>query len=456
MTKSMTKGNPLTLILQFAWPLLLGNLFQQAYNIADAAIVGKTLGADALGAVGVSSSVQFLIYGFVLGVTCGFGIPIATSFGAEKEDEMRQYVYIGGVLSLVISAIITVFACLYTGPILEMLKTPANLFANGYTYLFIIFAGMPFTLMYNYFSAVLRSIGDSKTPTIILVIASVFNVGLDLVCILNLHWGIAGAAIATIFSQALAALATYIIMKRKFDILTLKKENKVMDKKMVLHMLNMGIPFSFQMSMTAVGAIFMQAANNGLGSNIYVTGFTAATKIRQFAIGPIDAMASSIATYVSQNRGANEMGRIKKGIVLANWIIIGYSAAVALIFHFFGDELTLMFVSEGDTAVIASSYKALIYSGYLLFTLGILIINRASAQGLGYSQQAVFAGVLEMATRIYVARKFVPVDGYTAVCYADPISWVISALYVLPMCIYAFKKVNKQVSEELNPAHGIA
>ena len=297
MTKSMVEGNAFKQILLFMLPLALGSIFQQAYNLADAAIVGQSLGADALAAVGVSSSVQFLVLGFCTGSAQGFAIPIATAFGAKRENEIKQLFYIGFILLFMIACVVTISCALLTNQILLLLKAPADILSNSYWYLFIIFIGIPFTLLYNYLAAVLRSVGDSKTPFLFLAFSSVLNIGLDFFCILSLHWGVPGAAIATVFSQAVSSILCLLLIHKKFPLLHVTAEAKVWDSEKALHMANMGIPMGLQFSITAVGCMMMQASNNALGSN-YVSALAAGQKINNFAMCPFEALGASVSTYI--------------------------------------------------------------------------------------------------------------------------------------------------------------
>ena len=248
--------------MKFMLPLLFGNLFQQAYNMADAAIVGQTLGADALAAVGVSSSVQFLVLGFCIGIACGFAIPIATEFGADRKSEMRRYVYHGAVITAIFAVVLTVVCALLCNAIITMLQAPAEIFDDSYRYLFIIFLGIPCTLLYNYVSAILRAIGDSRTPFLFLAFSSVLNIFLDFFCILVLKWGVSGAAFATIFSQGLSGILCLFVILKKYEVLHIQKEERTFDKYHAMKMLNMGVPMGLQYSITAIGCMVMQTANN--------------------------------------------------------------------------------------------------------------------------------------------------------------------------------------------------
>ena len=258
MTKDMTQGSPLKLILQFALPLLFGNLFQQAYNMVDAAIVGQYLGSNALASVGVSSSIQFLVIGFCLGICTGFAVPVAQAFGAKDMDHLRQYIYIGFILTALIAAGVTALTASLTPQILRLLKTPDEIFHGAWQYLFIIFLGIPFTMLYNLCSGILRAVGDSRTPFLFLVLSSILNIGLDLFTIIVLKWGVAGAAAATIFSQAVSGVLCLILMVRRFTYLMPTKENRVWNQAMARRLLTMGVPMGLQFSITAIGSMVMQ------------------------------------------------------------------------------------------------------------------------------------------------------------------------------------------------------
>ena len=294
MSTSMTKGNPLKLMLQFAFPLLIGNLLQQTYNIIDAAIVGQILGAKALASVGASSSIQFLVLGFCMGSCTGFGVPIAKYFGAGKLDQMRNYVFNGALLTAGIAVILTALCSVFCPQILHMLSVPEDIYDNAYAYLLIIFLGMPFTLLYNYLSSILRSVGDSRTPFMFLALSAILNIFLDLFCIVVLKWGCAGAAIATITAQAISGILCLVFIGKKMNLLWLAKAHRAANKDAVSELLMMGIPTGLQFSITAIGSMVMQSANNGLGS-VYVSGFTAGMKIKQFTMCPFDAIGTAVS-----------------------------------------------------------------------------------------------------------------------------------------------------------------
>ena len=415
---SMIKDNPLKSMLQFALPLLVGNLLQQTYNIIDAAIVGQTLGAEALAAVGSSSSVQFLVLGFCMGSCAGFGIPIAKYFGAEKYDTMRRYIFNGGVLTAMIAAIVTVLCMSLCNWILQILSVPGDIFANAYAYLLVIFIGLPFTLLYNYLSSILRAVGDSRTPFLFLAFSAILNIFLDLFCIIVLKWGCAGAAIATITAQAISGLLCLGFIIRRVKLMRMSRENRKMDGEAVKELLMMGLPTGLQFSITAIGSMVMQSANNSLGS-IYVSGFTAAVKIKQFALCPFDAMATAVSVFCSQNLGAGQAKRIRQGLFRGMAVAVGYGIFAGLVLIVFGRSLSMMFLSRDNVEVLDASAKYLRCMGFFYWSLGILNVSRMVTQGLGFSGRAFFSGVTEMIARIIVSVGFVGTFGYTAICFAE-------------------------------------
>ena len=440
----MTKGNPLKLMLQFAFPLLIGNLLQQTYNIIDAAIVGQILGAKALASVGASSSIQFLVLGFCMGSCTGFGVPIAKYFGAGKLDQMRNYVFNGALLTAGIAVILTALCSVFCPQILHMLSVPEDIYDNAYAYLLIIFLGMPFTLLYNYLSSILRSVGDSRTPFMFLALSAILNIFLDLFCIVVLKWGCAGAAIATITAQAISGILCLVFIAKKMNLLWLSNAHRAANKDAVSELLMMGIPTGLQFSITAIGSMVMQSANNGLGS-VYVSGFTAGMKIKQFTMCPFDAIGTAVSVFCSQNLGAKQPDRIRKGLKQGMAVAVGYGLLAGLVLIFAGRPLSMIFVSKSSADVLDASAKYLRCMGYFYWSLGILNTTRMVTQGLGYSTRAVFSGVTEMLARTIVSLGFVGTFGFTAICFADQTAWITACLYIAPTCVFCIKKATKSI-----------
>lgn len=446
MTKDMTEGNPLLLILKFTLPLLAGNLLQQGYNVADAAIVGRFLGTNALAGVGASSSVQFLILGFCIGTCTGFCVPVAQRFGAGDYSTMRRFVFNSFIITAVIAVVLTALCAIFCTQIVELLATPDDIFDDAYIYLLVILLGIPFTLLYNLTSSIMRAVGDSRTPFLFLAFACFANIFLDIFCITTLHWGVAGAAIATITSQLMSGLLCLVYMMKKYPVLHMEKEECHVQGDLVKNLIVMGFPMGLQFSITAIGSMVMQAATNNLGS-VYVSANTAASRLKNFTMCPFDAIAAAVSTFCGQNYGAKKMDRIRQGLrqgVLAGII---YGIVIGIVMIVFGRQMSMIFVDGSETAVLDASRDMLFYSGFFYWILGILIIVRLCVQGLGYSGRAVLSGVVEMIARTVVSILCVPVWGFLAICFTDQAAWVTAVCYIVPMCIYCLKKVEKILGE---------
>ena len=445
MSTSMVKGSPLKLMLRFALPLLIGNLLQQTYNIIDAAIVGQILGASALASVGASSSVQFLVLGFCMGSCAGFGVPIAKYFGAGDQKKMRDCVFNGAVLTAAIAVILTTACALLCHFILHILSVPADIYTGAYQYLIVIFLGIPFTLMYNYLSSVLRSVGDSRTPFLFLAFSACLNIILDLFCIAVLHWGCMGAAIATVTAQAVSGILCLVFITKKMPLLHLEQENRKCCGDVEKELLLMGLPTGLQFSITAIGSMVMQSANNGLGS-MYATAFTAAARIKMFAMCPFDAIATAVATFCGQNYGAGRADRVETGFHVGTVTAVIYGAVSGAALVLFGRTACLIFLSASEVEILDAAALYLRTLGYFYWVLGLLNVSRITVQGLGYSGRAVFSGVMEMIARSVVALFFVPHFGFTGISAADPTAWIAATLYILPMCLLTIRKVKQELS----------
>ena len=313
-SREMTEGRALPLIFNFTLPLLLGNLLQQTYSLVDAAIVGRFLGINALASVGASTSVVFLILGFCNGCCGGFGIPVAQKFGARDYVTMRRYVAISLQLAAVMSVVIAVVTSIYCADILHMMSTPENIFTGAYYYLLVTFIGVPFTFFYNLLSSIIRALGDSKTS--VLFSTSLYSTESPARFVLLFWywgWGVAGAAIATVFSQGVSAILCYIYMMRRFDILKTTPAERKFDGALARTLMYIGVPMGLQFSITAIGSIMLQSANNALGTAC-VAAFTAAMRIKMFFMCPFESLGMAMATYSGQNYGAGKPERIWMGV----------------------------------------------------------------------------------------------------------------------------------------------
>lgn len=417
--KEMTSGASFPLILNFTLPLLLGNLLQQTYSLMDAAIVGKYLGINALASVGASTSVVFLILGFCTGCCSGFSIPVAQKFGARDYVTMRRFISVSLKISGVMSVALAIITSLLCAFILRTMQTPENIFDGAYTYLLITFIGIPSIFFYNLLSGIIRALGDSKTPFWFLLLSSVLNIILDLFCIIVLGWGVAGAAIATVFSQGVSSVLCYIYMNRKYEILKTTPSERRFRSDIARQLLGIGVPMGLQFSITAIGSIMLQSANNALGTAC-VAAFTAAMRIKMFFMCALDSLGIAMATYSGQNYGAGKPIRIWQGIKSSYVMMLVYVAAINIIIWCFAEKFALLFIDPSETEVIKDTALFLHINLSFFPLLGSLIILRYTIQGAGYTKLAMFSGVSEMIARIMVSLVVVPLFGYLGVCYGDP------------------------------------
>lgn len=441
-TKELTVGNPLPLIIKFALPLLLGNMLQQTYSMVDAAIVGRTLGINALAAVGASTSVVFLILGFCNGCCGGFAIPIAQKFGARDYSVMRSYIHNAFKLAWIMSLLLAVITSLLCGFILHTMRTPDIIYDGAYAYLLATFIGIPATFFYNLLSCVIRALGDSKTPFWFLLLASVLNIGLDLLFILTFQWGVTGAAVATVLSQAVSTILCYMYMQRKYDILQSTPAEQCLNARAIRTLLGVGVPMGLQFSITAIGSIMLQSSNNALGTTC-VAAFTAAMRIKMFFLTPLESLGIAMATYAGQNYGAGLPVRVWQGVKSATVIMMVYAILMNLLLWTQAEQFALLFVAAHEVEILQKTALFIHVSVSFYPMLGMLCILRYTIQGVGYTSLAMFSGVSEMFARIAVSVIAVPLWGYTAVCFGDSMAWVCAVLFLAPAFHYVYRRMTR-------------
>lgn len=449
--RDLTTGSPMKLILGFMLPLLFGMLFQQFYNMVDTIVVGQYLGVNALAGVGSTGSINFLVLGFVIGVCSGFAIPVAQKFGSKDFDELKKYVGNTLWIAAAFAAVLTTATCLLCGSILHWMKTPDDVFYEAYNYIFVIFLGIPVTFLYNILSGFIRSLGDSKTPVVFLVISSILNIVLDIFMIVVLKMGVAGAGWATVISQLVSGIMCLVFIKKRFELLHLIKEDLKLDLYYIGRLCAVGLPMGLQYSITAIGTIFLQTAVNGLGS-VYMASVTAGNKVGQFMCCPFDAMGSTMATYGGQNVGAGKPDRIKKGLFCCSALGVGYALLALGIAVLFGGKLAMLFINSSDlesgvdpAQVLTLARRFLVTNASFYVPLAFVNIVRFMIQGMGFSQIAVYAGVSELIARGVVALCLVPHFGYDAVCFANPVAWVLADLFLIPTFFICFNKIVKRI-----------
>lgn len=442
--KDLTVGSPMKLILGFAFPMFLGLLFQQFYSLVDTMIVGKYLGVDPFAGVGSTGSLNFIVIGFCMGLCSGFSVPISQSFGAKDFPLLRKMVTNSVWLCTFFSVVITTLMLLFCRPVLTWMNTPENIFEYAYIYIFIIFAGIPCTILYNMTAAILRALGDSKSPIIFLAISSAINIGLDLLLIIVFRMGVDGAALATVVSQGVSGVISIIYIKKKFDILAMEKGDWKLERHLAGKLTGVGIPMGLQYSITGIGSVILQTAVNGLGS-IYVASMTADSKINIFLACPFDALGQTMAPYAGQNIGARKLDRVGKGLRAA--CIIGFivSGLMVIVVKLFGDQLTMLFLDEKDPVIMQNSTQFLIIVSAFYCLLTLVNTVRFTIQGMGFSSLAIIAGVMEMIARGIAGMLLVPAFGYLGACYSSPLAWLLADAFLIPAFFLCKRKVARQL-----------
>ena len=442
--KDLTVGSPMKLILGFAFPMFLGLLFQQFYSLVDTMIVGKYLGVDPFAGVGSTGSLNFIVIGFCMGLCSGFSVPISQSFGAKDFPLLRKMVTNSVWLCTFFSVVITTLMLVFCRPVLTLMNTPENIFEYAYIYIFIIFAGIPCTILYNMTAAILRALGDSKSPIIFLAISSAINIGLDLLLIIVFRMGVEGAALATVVSQGVSGVISIIYIKKKFDILAMEKGDWKLERHLAGKLTGVGIPMGLQYSITGIGSVILQTAVNGLGS-IYVASMTAGSKINIFLACPFDALGQTMAPYAGQNIGARKLDRVGKGLRAA--CIIGFivSGLMVVVVKLFGGQLTMLFLDEKDLVIMQNSTQFLIIVSAFYCLLTLVNTVRFTIQGMGFSSLAIIAGVMEMIARGIAGMLLVPVFGYLGACYSSPLAWLFADAFLIPAFFFCKRKVARQL-----------
>ncbi len=445
--QDMTTGNPTSHILKFFFPLLFGMLFQQLYNLVDTAIVGKFLGPPALAAVGATGSVNFLVIGFCMGVCNGFAIPAAQKFGAKDEQGLRRFVANSVWLAIVFAVVMTVAVSLLCRQILVWMDTPPDILEGAYSYIIVIFLGIPVTYLYNLLSGFMRALGDSRTPLVFLIISSLLNIAFDLAAILIFHLGVAGAAYATVLAQLISGILCLIYMIKKFPILHIRKGEWRLSGHCVARLCGMGIPMGLQYSITAIGSVILQKSVNLLGSTV-VAAIASGGKLSMFLCCPFDAMGSTMATYAGQNLGAKKLDRVDRGIFSCSRLALVYSLFACVVVFLVGKYMALLFVDGSETELIGLIQSYLRWMGVFYFPLALVNIVRFTIQGLGFGKLAILAGVCEMAARSVVGYFFVPRLGFIAACTASPVAWILADAFLIPAYFLVVRYLRQHILEK--------
>lgn len=443
MELDMTKGSPLKLIIKFIIPLIIGNIFQQFYSMADTIIVGRTLGVDALAAVGATGSITFLILGFTQGLTTGFTVLTAQRYGAGDKEGMKKSIGSAVILAVIVTVVMTAFSIGIMDSLLHLMNTPENIFAMTKEYIIIICAGICFSVLYNMQASILRAIGNSVVPLVLLVISSVVNIVLDYVLIVYGHMGVAGAAYATISSQAVSGILCFIYIVKKVPLLHIHKYHLKLERDRVKKQMAVGIPMALQFSITAVGTILVQTALNLLGSTV-VASYSVSCKVEQLVTQPFMAMGATMATYCAQNRGVNDLDRIGKGVKYANILSAVYAVVIYGVIYQLLPYVIRLFVTEDVEVVLGYAETYILICGAFFIPLGMIFIFRNALQACGFGFLPMMGGVVELVSRAVVAFIAAYMASYAGVCVANVAAWLSAGIFLWICYMFLMKKMRQE------------
>ena len=461
MITDMTKGNPLKHIILFSIPLLIGNIFQQLYNIADLVIVGRTLGVKPFAAIGAVAPLFFLVTFVIVGLTNGFAVITGQRYGAKDMAGVKNSVVVSTILSTIVTVAFSIISTVFMNPILKLMHVPQEIYHNAYWYVEIIIIGLIVTTFYNMLASIIRALGDSKTPLYYLIVSSIANIILAIIFVKDLHWGVPGSAVAMILSQGISVILCLFLIKYKFSILCLTKDEwkiKIDNKfwQSVKDHLNVGLPMAFQFSLIGLSIIIIQGVCNTFGSDV-IAALTAALRIEQIATLPMMSFGVALAAYVAQNFGAKKFKRIRLGVVKTSTINLVISIVMAFVMRIWGTNIIGAFIGSASDHVINIAHQYLLISTIFYFFLGQIFIYRNALQGMGETFFPFMACLFELFARafsaIYLSVKF----GYIGMFYAGPIAWICasSIMFVgyFGSTKYIIKKVKRKILIDLNIAH---
>ena len=450
-TLNMTAGKPLSLIVSFALPLMLGNVFQQLYTVVDTAVVGKALGVGALAALGAADWLNWMLLSVIQGLTQGFGILMAQNFGARQTEQLRRSIGGSVFLSAIGAAFFLAVGQLMILPVLRLLQTPEEILPGGSLYLRVMFGGIPIVMAYNLLACILRSMGDGKTPLIAMVIASFVNIGLDLLFVLVFRWGIAGAAAATLIAQICASVLC-LLQLRKFSDLQLKMSDFLPDRHLAAHLLRLGSPVALQNAIISVGGMIVQTVINSFGV-VFIAGITATNKL----YGVLEMAATSygyaMITYTGQNLGAGKLRRIRSGMRAALGVSLLTSLVIAAVMLVFGKWIVGCFISGTPQEIAAATqigYGYLVVMSVCLPILYVLHVLRSCVQGAGNTVLPMVSGIAEFVMRTGAALLLPMVMGETGIYYAEVLAWLGATLILIPSYFLVMGKHQRESRESEN------
>lgn len=426
----MTKGNPIQLILRFAVPLFIGNIFQQIYNVLDMMIAGYNLGDGAIAAIGATSSIYALVIDFASGLNSGYGIVVSRSYGAKNQDDLKRSIATMIILDMIIAVILTILSLLFIKPFMRALNVPEGIFADAYLYISVILGGIIATILYNMFAGIMRAVGNSKIPLYFLIISCAINLGLDILFIIGFGWGIQAAAVTTVIGEGCSALFSGIYIFRKYKNILPEKHHFHLQVPILKEMISSGFAMAFMLCVVDIGSVIYQRAINGLGE-ILIVAHTAARRLIGIFMMPLSSIATAYSTFVGQNWGAGKKERVKQALTRVLAMEVSWGLFSAIIIFLFGDVMVRLLTDTSDTLIIKNAALSLRFHFACFPALGILFVLRTALQAMGRKVVPVMSSMFELAIKVIAGIWLIPMFGYIYVCITEPIIWVVCMLFLI-------------------------
>lgn len=442
MVKNMTTGSPIKLIAAFTVPLLIGNIFQQFYNIADIIIVGRFIGVHALAAVGATAPLFMGLLALTIGLASGFTVITAQRFGADDEAGVRRSAAMAAMLSFGITLILMVLSGLLMPKILHLMNVSDELYDDAYHYVIIVSYGLIATMLYNLLSCICRALGDSRTPLYFLILATLLNIVLAVLFIVRFGWGVPGSAVALVIAQGISAVLCFFYMRYRFPFLRLHREDWHFDREFAWKHLKVGMPMAMQFSIITLGIIVVQAVCNTFGSET-IAAFISATRIEQVAMQPMISFGIAMAVYTAQNYGARKFDRIRKGVRQCSYLSFGLCLEAVILMYFYGTVLISVFTTEEDPVLMAQAKLYLLFTVPFYFFLGQLFVYRNAMQGMGVAIVPLMSSILELVIRSGAALVLAAYRGYEGLCAASPICWIAACGFTTACYFYFSRRLLK-------------
>ena len=441
MNKEMTAGKPGKMILNFTIPIFIGNIFQQLYSMADTVIVGKFVGNEALAAVGACGTLMFLIIGFLLGLTAGFTVITAQHYGAGNLQAMRQSVASGAILSAAVSLILTILSMAMMKDILRWMHTPADMYGQAYGYIMVICGGIAAQTLYNLLASILRALGDSRRPLYFLILAALLNIVLDLVCVLVLHWGVAGAAAATVFAQWISGIGLGLYTLARMPGLRVSRSDMRFDRALMTEISHFSLLTCMQQSVMNFGILMVQGLVNSFGPSV-MAAFAAAVKIDSFAYMPVQDFGNAFSTFIAQNYGAKKEDRIRAGIKSAVGAAAVFCLLISTLVFLFARPLLLIFIRPEESEILSIGVEYLRIEGAFYCGIGALFLLYGLYRAIQKPGMSLVLTVISLGTRVVLAYTLsaVPAIGVAGIWWSVPIGWFLADLAGLLYYRYYIRK----------------